>query len=81
MADMDARVASPVHVRTKPPPKRGNQWYRDRSIPAAHTLCGAPLTDRDLSLREARFKCVQAWCRQHACPICMEIALRGRGGK
>lgn len=77
MTSADARTASTVHVRTKPPRRRGNQWYRDNDCPPAYTLCGAPVTDRDLSLFEARTKRLRKWCEEHVCPACMALAIRG----
>ena len=39
------------HVRERPPRRGGSQYYR-ASAPEQHTLCGAPVTDRDLALSD-----------------------------
>jgi hypothetical protein len=48
-----------VHVRVKQPKRGGNQYYRDRSLGVAATLCGAPCTSYDVAYREK----IERWTR------------------
>lgn len=70
-----------IHVRAKTPRRRSTQWYLDRSIPTALTLCDQPPTDRDLSFREAGTKVIAKWIAAGAdghkvCPACCDIRKR-----
>lgn len=59
------------HIRCRPRPAGGNQFYRDRSPSGAEkTLCGASATIWDQSwadTRHAKHRCIVD------CPACVEI--------
>lgn len=44
------------HVRVKQALKGGSQFYRDKRIGVAATLCGAPVTDKDIDYKTAGTK-------------------------
>lgn len=61
----------PAHIRCRPRPQRGNQFYRDRSASGSEkTLCGDPATTNDMSWSETR------WARNRAfvtCSSCIDL--------
>lgn len=63
----------PVHIRQRPRPSRGNQFYLDRAQNGAEkTLFGARPSDRDMSWSETR----HAKNRTHVeCSACLSIRI------
>lgn len=60
------------HVRKPMPRRRGNSFYRDKRDLSqfAATLCGAPITDRDLMIRDVPRAVRTNW------PVCHECVSR-----
>lgn len=52
----------PAHIRAAMPRKGGNSFYRDKNdyTKFCVTLCGAPVTDKDVDFRTAGTKKFQA---------------------
>ena len=62
-----------IHVRTKTHRKGGNQFYKDKRIFKASTLCGLSCTDRDITVRQAKGKSFVkdlAWFKKHGFKVC-----------
>lgn len=61
------------HIRKPLPRKGGNSWYRDTTDYSQFvaTLCGEPVSDKDIDIRTARTKTFRAsgW---PVCKRCME---------
>lgn len=62
------------HIRKPVPRKRGNSFYRDKTDYSrfAATLCGAPVTDKDIDCRTAgtkKFRESEWWWK--TCPSCL----------
>ena len=71
------------HVRTPQPRRGGNQFYRDKRVFDAFTLCGAAVTDHDRSIRDVNTKLFQCehkvWEAREGwtgCPDCLQKAVR-----
>ena len=41
-----------MHIRLRLRPRRGSQWYRDKSERGPATYCGAPCTEYDVPWRD-----------------------------
>jgi hypothetical protein len=50
-----------IHIRQPLPRKRGNNFYRDDNPRTPHTLCGAPVTDKDVNDTKGGLE----WLRTH----------------
>lgn len=61
-----------THIRARLPRKGGNSFYRDTRIFDTVTLCGAPVTDRDVDYTTANTKRFRAsdW------PVCAECRIK-----
>lgn len=60
-----------THIRCRPRPSRGNQFYLDRSASGSEkTLCGSPATDRDMSWAETRWATNRAFV---TCGSCIDL--------
>ena len=63
------------HIRQPLPPKGGNSFYRDTRVHESKTLCGAPVTDRDVDHRYGGTKVFAKWVASsdgRACPKCCD---------
>ena len=66
------------------PKKGGNQFYRDKTDYSKFcvSLCGAPITDRDVDYRTAGTKVFQKWNADHQGETCAQcLALRAEGNQ
>ena len=71
---------TPMHVRAPLPRRGGNSFYRDKRVFETRTLCGAPVTDRDVDHRYAGTKKFNAWRAKYpatVCDACMQARLGG----
>ena len=68
------------HIRFPLPRRGGSQWYRDQRDLSAftRTMCGAPITDRDVNWNYGRTKKFAAF--GGACPSCLN-AVRAQMGQ
>lgn len=64
------------HIRKPMPPRRGSSFYRDKNDYSKYavTLCGAPITDRDVDFRTAGTKKFTAGV--YAWSLCVDCACR-----
>ncbi len=73
-----------IHIRKPLAPVRGNQWYRDKSVPDGATLCGAPCALYDVPYRDTQRKSFNIedpfWATKGGfCPACMQQLQPGTG--
>lgn len=61
-----------AHVRAQMPRRRGSYWYRDTNDYSkfAQTLCGAPMTDKDMAIRDAPKAERTGW---PVCRACLDV--------
>lgn len=64
---------STQHIRQPLLRKRGNSFYRDTTVYATTTLCGAHVTDRDVDFRYGGTKRFTKWALDQpgVCPECL----------
>lgn len=70
-----------AHIRLPIRPKRGNSFYRDKDDKPVATLCGAAVTDRDVSYAYAKTEGFRRHVAlyQHNFPLCADCVELKRG--
>ncbi len=64
-----------AHIRRPMPPKRGNSFYRDKTDYSKYalSLCGAPITPKDVDYRTAGTKKFLFEYATQVCQTCLEV--------
>ncbi len=60
-----------LHIRKKLPRRGGNNFYKDNRVFETATLCGAPVTDKDVLFQHAGYKNQQVWLEANCCAACL----------